>query len=90
MPSELRLHANKIRLMRQLPLRGKSGKPICGLPSLSGHGMEPAFDLNGRELGVDPSGADTEGLVALSDGTFWVGDEFDRPFNGGTVPLSAG
>lgn len=73
---ELRLHANKISLVRQLPLIGRSGKAISGLPSLSGHGMEPAFDLNGRELGVDPSGADTEGLVALSDGTFWIGDEF--------------
>jgi hypothetical protein len=27
-------------------------------------------------LGSDPSGADTEAIVAMSDGTFWVGDEY--------------
>jgi hypothetical protein len=73
---ELKLKDNTMTRVRQLPLRQRSGKAISGLPALSGNGMEPAFDLQGKALGVDPSGADTEGLVALSDGTFWIADEF--------------
>jgi hypothetical protein len=37
---------------------------------------EPAFDLAGAALPADPGGADSEGLIALSDGGFWVGDEY--------------
>lgn len=37
---------------------------------------EPAFDLDGAPLEPDPSGLDTEGIAALADGGFWVGDEF--------------
>jgi hypothetical protein len=66
---ELKLTAGTMTLVRKLPLRGGSGTAISGLPALSGNGAEPAFDLDGKELGVDPSGADTEGLIALSDGT---------------------
>ena len=34
------------------------------------------FDLSGTPIAPDPDGLDTEGLIALSDGGFWVGDEF--------------
>jgi hypothetical protein len=37
---------------------------------------EPAFDLDGKPLPPDPSGLDTEGIAALPDGGFWIGDEF--------------
>ncbi|MEO8442146.1 MAG: esterase-like activity of phytase family protein, partial [Betaproteobacteria bacterium] len=30
----------------------------------------------GRDLGTDPDGLDTEGLVAMKDGSFWVSDEY--------------
>ena len=50
---------------------------ISGLPIPAGPAdVEPAFDLKGDALGSDPSGADTEAIVAMSDGTFWVGDEY--------------
>jgi hypothetical protein len=29
-----------------------------------------------RPLEPDPNGTDSEGLVALEDGGFWVGDEY--------------
>ena len=74
---QLRLHANTVSLVRRIPLRGVSGRAIGGLPIPSGAAdVEPAFDLKGAPLGIDPSGADTEAIVALSDGTFWVGDEY--------------
>jgi hypothetical protein len=38
--------------------------------------MEPAFDLSGAPLGGHLAGGDTEGVVALADGTFRVADEY--------------
>ena len=74
---QIRLHGNAVKLVRRIPLRGVSGRPISGLPIPAGVAdVEPAFDLKGVALGTDPSGADTEAIVALSDGTFWVGDEY--------------
>ncbi len=74
---QLRLDSNTVRLVRRIPLRGTSGRAISGLPIPAGTAdVEPAFDLKGAPLGSDPSGADTEAIVALADGTFWVGDEY--------------
>jgi Esterase-like activity of phytase len=65
-----------VSLVHQIPLRGASGRAISGLPPSASDDVEPAFDLKGAALGIDPSGVDTEGIVALSDGTFWIGDEY--------------
>ena len=74
---QLRLVGNTVRLVRRIPLRGRSGRAISGLPIPAGIAdVEPAFDLKGEALGSDPSGADTEAIVAMSDGSFWVGDEY--------------
>ena len=74
---QLRLDGDTVRLVRRIPLLGASGRAISGLPIPAGAAdVEPAFDLKGNALGSDPSGADTEAIVALSDGTFWVGDEY--------------
>lgn len=74
---QLKLDGDRVHLVRRIPLRGLSGRAISGLPIPAGTAdVEPAFDLKGEELGSDPSGADTEAIVALSDGTFWVGDEY--------------
>ena len=74
---QLRLHGNTVKLVRRIPLRGVSGRAISGLPIPAGAAdVEPAFDLKGDCVGSDPSGADTEAIVALSDGSFWVGDEY--------------
>ena len=73
---KLKVTATKVMLIRQIPLRVASGKALSGLPPSAADDVEPAFDLKGAALGIDPSGADTEGIVALSDGTFWIGDEY--------------
>ena len=74
---QLELDGDTVRLVRRIPLHGASGRPLSGLPIPAGAAdVEPAFDLKGKALGSDPSGADTEAIVALSDGTFWIGDEY--------------
>ena len=74
---ELQITADTVEWRQVLPIRGADGAPIRGLPTPGGaHATsEPALNLAGEKLGTDPSGADTEGLIALADG-FWVGDEY--------------
>jgi len=76
--AELRVEGDAVRLVRTIRIADASGRPISGLPVPGGPhaASEPAIDLAGERLEPDPSGADTEGIVALSDGGFWVGDEY--------------
>jgi hypothetical protein len=75
---ELHLEGDSVRLVQVRPLTTPTGKFLSGLPTPGGsHAVaEPALDLDGRELAPDPDGADTEGVVALRDGGFWIGDEY--------------
>ena len=76
--AELQVEGDTVTLLRTLPLRTASGSCVSGLPLPNGpHAVqEPVFDLSGRELGTDPAGADTEGVAALTNGGFWIGDEY--------------
>ncbi len=68
---------NVAKLLETIPLKGKSGKPITGLPFTSGAlKLETAFDANGAPIAGDPSGLDTETLARLPDGSFIVGEEY--------------
>src|SRR5262245_36085086 len=74
---ELKIERDVVHLLRTLPLRDRYGRALSGLPiPSSGNEMESAFDLQGAPLGFDPSGADTEGIITLSCGSFWLGDEY--------------
>ena len=75
---ELRVRGDRVTCLRTLPLRDDDGAPVSGLPvpASTDAECEPIFALNGEPLGTDPSGVDTEGIVALADGGFWVGDEY--------------
>ncbi|HJR21185.1 MAG TPA: esterase-like activity of phytase family protein, partial [Dongiaceae bacterium] len=60
-----------------IPLKDAAGKTITGLSNpLKTAKTEAAFDKDGRQLPFDPNGLDTEGLVRLKDGTFWIGEEY--------------
>lgn len=77
--SELRVMDGRIDLVRKIWLRTPSGRPLSGLPLPDDEGsqdMEPVFGIDGRPLGSDPHGADPEALVALSDGSFWIAEEY--------------
>jgi len=76
--AELRVADGRVELVRSLRVSDAEGRPISGLPVPGGPHTrcEPAFDLGGEPLDPDPSGLDTEGIAALPDGGFWVGDEF--------------
>lgn len=60
-----------------IQLKDSSGKTITGLSNpLKAAKTEAAYDVNGKMMAYDPSGLDTEGLVRLKDGSFWVGEEY--------------
>lgn len=78
--SELRITGDHVECLSTIALRDRSGRPLSGLPlsvsGLPGQFSEPAFDISGNPLSPDPSGADTEGIAAAADGSFWVADEY--------------
>lgn len=67
-----------IKQIKAISLKAPDGKKITGLPNPKGKGAtgEIAYDLNDRILGLDEYGLDSEGLVAMKDGSFWVSDEY--------------
>lgn len=75
--AELQVGDDRVTLIRTLPLRTATG-PLSGLaiPGSAEAAVEPTFDMAGVALSPDPNGVDTEGLVALADGGFWVSEEY--------------
>lgn len=60
-----------------IQLTDSRGRAITGLPVPGAHAeQEQVYDLSGNPLGTDPGGADTEGITALPDGTFWIAEEY--------------
>ncbi len=68
------------RLVKEdvITLKNAAGREITGLPNQVGSGDtgETPLRLDLTGAGRDFDGLDSEGLVALEDGTFWVSDEY--------------
>ena len=71
-----RFVGNDAVMIRRIPLEDSGGHPYSGLVNSQNPTGETIEDLNGHVLANDPNGYDSEGLVALPDGTFWVSDEY--------------
>jgi hypothetical protein len=102
------LAGDKLQIDGEILLRRANGTPLTGLPigaGACGSTGETAFRLDGTPIPPDPDGIDSEGLVVLDDGTFWVSDEYGpflakfdadgrqlqrlTPCNGGLPPVYA-
>jgi hypothetical protein len=59
-----------------MTLKDRNGVPLNGMPNpLRAATTETPLDGTGKALSQDLRGIDAEGLVRLSDGSFWVGEE---------------
>jgi len=57
-------------------LKGPDGEQLVGLVDPQANTGETLVTIDGVPLPPSDHGLDTEGLVALPDGTFWVSDEY--------------
>lgn len=75
---KFRLQGDSLVLQRTIELKSSTGTKLTGLPNPAGSGGtgEGAYNTQGQLLQPDPEGLDSEGLVALADGTFWISDEY--------------
>ncbi|TWS20743.1 esterase-like activity of phytase family protein [Tsukamurella asaccharolytica] len=63
-------------LQSVITLKGRDGRPLNGLNDTAAPTGERMLDLDGAALPPTDHGIDSEGLVALPDGSFWVSDEY--------------
>jgi hypothetical protein len=71
-----RLNDGTAAVEKTIGLTGPDGKPLNGLVDPRADTGETLVDINGAPLPTPDHGLDTEGLVALADGTFWISDEY--------------
>jgi hypothetical protein len=66
-----------VSVAAEMPLKGSDGRKLNGLSNpLVTTTTEGAYGADGKELAKSTDGFDSESLVRLSDGTFWIGDEY--------------
>lgn len=67
----------KVTIAAEIPLKGKDGKVLNGLSNiLSKNPAEKAYRIQGKEMAQSNNGFDSEALVRMKDGTFWISDEY--------------
>ena len=65
------------REQQTIILKDTDGQPLNGLVvDVGDTGGETMVDIHGNPMPTSGRGLDSEGLVALQDGTFWVADEY--------------
>ncbi|MGW4718660.1 esterase-like activity of phytase family protein [Nocardia sp. NPDC004260] len=74
--AKFKLVGTKAVLESAISLKNSAGQPFNGLVDTSASTGETIRDLNGTVLPPTDHGIDSEGLVAMPDGSFWVSDEY--------------
>lgn len=70
-------HKNGWTITEVIQLKDADGKQISGLPNpFTSMATENAYDNKGNALAFDANGLDTEAMVRLSDGSFWISEEY--------------
>jgi hypothetical protein len=68
--------ARTFSVLDVIPVKTKSGKPISGLLNPQTKATkDTGMDITGKLLPDGADNLDLEGIVRLSDGTFWIGEE---------------
>jgi hypothetical protein len=73
---KVKTQGKEVRILEALPIVGQSRKPVTGLPNLQGRDETP-YNYSAQELlNFNPNGLDTEGLVRMTTGDFWIAEEY--------------
>ncbi|MDX2022043.1 MAG: esterase-like activity of phytase family protein [Deltaproteobacteria bacterium] len=65
-----------VTVSNKLPILDKDGASVTGLPISPAYVKEEAVAPNQSIIPDNDNGMDTEGLVRLADGTFWLAEEY--------------
>lgn len=77
------LDGSHAKVLEQISLTGLSGKPMSGLTNgLTITNTEKSYSNKGELIDYTANGLDTEGIVKLSNGNFWISEEY-----GGSIAL---
>jgi hypothetical protein len=72
----VKTQGQEVGILEALPIVGQSGKPVTGLPNLTGINETP-YNYSAQEpLNFNPNGLDTEGLIRTTAGDFWIAEEY--------------
>lgn len=76
--ARFRLEGDRVLLEAVMPLTCPDGTQLDGLPppEFPGAETEPAYALDGTPLPTSVHGADSEGIAARGDGSFWIAEEY--------------
>jgi len=69
--------ARVLEIDRVVPLANEQGRPLSGRPLPGATDDSPLLAADGvGSIAADPHGVDTEAVVPLADGTFWLVEEY--------------
>ena len=68
--------SKKVTVQEVIALKDKRGKEVSGLSNPLSNFAEEAYDIHGNVIAKDANGLDTEAMVKLSDGSFWLSEEY--------------
>lgn len=70
---KIKLFKNYYKVLEKIQIKDQDGKQVSGI---SNAGTENAYDLKGNPIKFDAHGLDAEALIKLSDGSFWIAEEY--------------
>lgn len=70
---KIKLFKNYYKVLEKIQIKDANGNQVSGV---SNAGTENAYDIKGNPIAFDPQGLDAEALVKLSDGSFWIAEEY--------------
>ncbi|WP_010135533.1 esterase-like activity of phytase family protein [Ochrovirga pacifica] len=73
------LENGSVEMIKEILIKDPSGTKISGRPNPEGYGATgevPYAEDQTTVLDFDKYGLDSEGLVAMKDGSFWISDEY--------------
>ncbi len=70
---KIKLFKNYYKVLQKIQIKDRDGNHVSGV---SNQNTENAYNIKGEKIPFDAQGIDPEALVKLSDGTFWIGEEY--------------